>query len=216
MPGLLGDVLPYVYSKGNALQRYVGGLLDDPVGSVQQTAGLLSDKRREQNDLNALAFADPRQPFNVTNQNALSQLIDNTMAGPMGFAPVGMTKWAGRPITPDEARAMVAGKTEKPGGTDPTMQISAGEGNGKSMSYGRVPLSVVRANEEGALYDGTVNAARALEYAKRPPGNVPPVILVTGRRTNGIFNVLDGGHRVSAARLRGDTDIPAIVMEFDR
>jgi hypothetical protein len=90
MAGLLGDVLPWAFSRGNALKRHVGGLLSDPIGSMQQTAGLLQDKHRENQQLNALAFADPSQPFKPTNQNALAALIDRTMNGPMGFAPVGM------------------------------------------------------------------------------------------------------------------------------
>jgi hypothetical protein len=211
MAGLLGDVLPYVYSRGNALKRGVNGLLADPAGTAQQTLGLLNDKRNEQNALYDSAFGNKGNPLQVTNQNALAALIDQTMQGPMGFAPVGMMQGL-RAITPEEARRLVAGKTEKPGGTDPIMQIAAGEDNGKNMSYGRVPLSAVRANEEGRLYDGTVNPARAAEYASRPADNVPPVILVQGRRSGNILNVLDGGHRVSAARLRGDEDIPAIVM----
>lgn len=216
MAGLLGDVLPYVYSRGNALQRMVGGLLSDPIGTAQQAGGLLQDNARQQENLLAKAFQDPRQPFRVTDSNALQQASMNALAGLLGFAPAGITAPALRQITPDEARLLVAGKTEKPGGTDPHMLIGVSEGNGKRMSYGRVPLSAVRANEEGALYDGTVNAARAIEYSQRPPDNTPPVILTLGRRTNGLFNVIDGGHRVSAARMRGDEDIPAIVMEHGR
>jgi hypothetical protein len=97
MPGLLSDVLPYVFSRGDALKRYMGGLLSDPMGSMSQTAGLLGDARQEDQRLNTLAFADPQQPFKVTDQNALSGLIDRTMAGPMGFAPAGMTAQAGMP-----------------------------------------------------------------------------------------------------------------------
>jgi hypothetical protein len=211
MAGLLGDVLPWAYSRGNALKRGVNGLLSDPLGSMEQTAGLLQDKHRENQQLNALAFADPSQPFKPTNQNALAALIDRTLNGPMGFAPVGMTRWSGTPLTAEEARALVAGKTEKVGGVDPQVWI---DNTRRTMSLGRVPLSAVKANEEGLLYDGTVNARRAADYAQRPPDNVPPVLLVTGRRSGGFFNVLDGGHRVSAARMRGDQDIPAIVMEL--
>jgi hypothetical protein len=117
-----------------------------------------------------------------------------------------------REITPDEARALVAGRTEKPGGVDPVQQIDAGEGNGKRLMYGAVPLSKVRANESGERYDGTVDLARAKDYASRDANSAPPVILVRSKKT-GELNVLDGGHRVSAARLRGDESIPAIVSE---
>lgn len=90
MAGLLGDVLPYLYSRGNALRRHVGGLLSDPVGSLEQTAGLLQDQHRETQRLHSLAFSDPNRPFRLTDQDALASLVDRTMGGPMGFAPVGM------------------------------------------------------------------------------------------------------------------------------
>jgi GNAT superfamily N-acetyltransferase len=90
MAGLLGDVLPYVYSRGNALRR---GLLDfaqNPLESLQQTAGLLVDRGREQQNVLARAFSDPSDPFRVTDGGALNQATMNVLAGPLGFAPVGM------------------------------------------------------------------------------------------------------------------------------
>jgi hypothetical protein len=92
MAGLLSDVLPWVYSRGNAAKRALGGLLSDPAGTAQQAGGLLNDKAREHEALQAQAFADPKRPFRVTDQRALGGVVDNMMAGPMGFAPVGMTK----------------------------------------------------------------------------------------------------------------------------
>ena len=124
-------------------------------------------------------------------------------------APAGMEPL--RAITPDEARSMVAGKTEKPGGVDPVRQIDASEGNGKRLLYGEIPLSEIRANEDGVRYDGTVDEARMQDYAARD-SEAPPVILVRSAKT-GSLNVLDGGHRVSAARLRGDKTIRAIISE---
>lgn len=107
MAGLLDDVLPYIYSRSNALQRQLGGLLSDPVGSFEQTAGLLQDKDREQRNLLSQAFADQREPFKVTDQKAMSQAATNMLLGPLGFSPVGMTKAAniheptGLPLNPD-------------------------------------------------------------------------------------------------------------------
>ncbi len=116
-----------------------------------------------------------------------------------------------RSVTNDEALAMVSGKTEKPGGTDPARLLGVGIGNGRSYTLQQVPLSYVRANEAGALYDGTVDPARAAMYAKRPTTDVPPVILLPSRREPGVLNVQDGGHRVTAARMRGDETINALV-----
>jgi hypothetical protein len=91
MAGLLGDVLPYLYSRGNALTRHVKGLLSDPLASMEQTAGLLNDKYREHNALMDVAFADKSNPFQVTDRNALAQVSTNMLTGPLGFAPAGMT-----------------------------------------------------------------------------------------------------------------------------
>lgn len=90
MPGLLGDVLPWAFSQGDRAKRYVGGLLGDPVGSMEQTAGLLMDKRREHQALQQQAFADPANPFRITDRPALAQLTDQGM-GLLGVAPTGMT-----------------------------------------------------------------------------------------------------------------------------
>ena len=43
------------------------------------------------------AFGDPRTPFKVTNENALRQLTDALMSGPLGFAPAGITVYHGSP-----------------------------------------------------------------------------------------------------------------------
>lgn len=115
-----------------------------------------------------------------------------------------------RPIAEGQAIALVIGKTEKPGGVDPVQQFDARFSGAKLNLFGRVPVSAFIANESGARYDGTVDLARAYDYASRPAQDVPPVIAVIGRRS-GKLRILDGGHRLSAARLRGDVDIPVIV-----
>jgi hypothetical protein len=88
----LADLLPYVYSRGNALRRGLTDMVQNPVASLQQTAGLIQDKGREQQNVLAQAFADPREPFRVTDKAALNQATQNVLAGPLGFAPVGMTR----------------------------------------------------------------------------------------------------------------------------
>lgn len=86
----MSRVLPWIYSRANALRRVLGDAASNPLGSIQQTAGLIEDQHLEQQRLHALAFSDSERPFRMTDQNALAQLIDRTMQGPMGFAPVGM------------------------------------------------------------------------------------------------------------------------------
>lgn len=153
-------------------------------------------------------------PQVATQSDAAAQPIASG-AKPLsiGVTPNNAEPAAGlKEITADEARSILAGKTEKPGGVDPAKQINASESNGKRLLLGSVPLADIRANEDGDRYDGTVDMARAQDYASRDPSTAPPVILVRSRKT-GDLNVVDGGHRVTAARLRGDTSIPAIVSE---
>jgi hypothetical protein len=97
MAGLLGDVLPYIYSRGNALRRGLLDTIQNPVASMEQTAGLLQDKHREQQNVLAQAFADPRDPFKVTDKRAMNQAATNMLMGPLGFAPAGITAWHGTP-----------------------------------------------------------------------------------------------------------------------
>jgi hypothetical protein len=97
MAGLLGDVLPYIYSRGNALRRGLLDTIQNPVASMEQTAGLLQDKHREQQNVLAQAFADPRDPFKVTDKRAMNQAATNMLMGPLGLAPMGITAWHGSP-----------------------------------------------------------------------------------------------------------------------
>lgn len=87
--------------------------------------------------------------------------------------------------------------------------------DGPGYVLARVPLFLIRPNESGDLYDGTANRARVLAYAKESIDT--PVYLLFGARSvrNGALhaNVMDGGHRVSAARLRGDASIFAILKQ---
>ena len=102
MAGLLGDVLPWVYSQGDRAKRFLGGLLSDPVGSAAQTAGLLGDKHREMQALQAQAFPDQSRPFKVGDSKALGQMADAMLTGPLGFAPAGITVWHGSPYKFDK------------------------------------------------------------------------------------------------------------------
>lgn len=82
--------------------------------SIQQ--GLLnieqSDKRYQ--DLYSKAFADPKNPFKITDKKALSQLAEMTQGGLLGMAEVGMFVGAGSKAF-DKAMAFTASKLEKKG-----------------------------------------------------------------------------------------------------
>jgi hypothetical protein len=90
MAGLLSDVLPFLYSQGDRAKRHLSGLIADPLGSIQQTAGGIVDAGRAQQGLLAQAFANPQRPFQVTNEPALAQASQNALQGPLGFAPAGI------------------------------------------------------------------------------------------------------------------------------
>lgn len=115
-----------------------------------------------------------------------------------------------QPISEAQAVAMVSGKTGKPHGVDPAEHFDPRFAEPKANLYGMVPPSAFVANDAGVRYDGTVDLARAYAYAAQPAGDVPPVIAAIGRRS-GMLHILDGGHRLSAARLRGDAQVPVIV-----
>lgn len=129
MAGLLGDVLPWVYSRGNALQRHIGGLLTDPIGSLEQTSGRLQDSLREQNRLMDVAFGDQKRPFQPTNYNALTALVDRTMSGPMGFAPAGIMAGVGAK-TANKAALEQALKLDQKGITPAAIWRETGWGKG--------------------------------------------------------------------------------------
>lgn len=94
---LLSGVLPFLYQQGDRAKRYARGLLEDPAGTAEQAVGSLLDAHRAQQGLLSQAFADQRQPFKVTDRNALGQVAENMLAGPLGFAPAGITAWHGSP-----------------------------------------------------------------------------------------------------------------------
>jgi hypothetical protein len=76
MAGLLDGVLPYLFSRGDWAKRQLGGLLTDPMGTAEQSAGLLLDSANRQRGLLDTAFPDKQ----------------------MGFAPAGVTVFrAGAP-----------------------------------------------------------------------------------------------------------------------
>lgn len=59
----------------------------------------LSKARATDEALWQKTFQDPRNPLKVTNPQGLQELTQRTMAGPMGFAPVGMVVMRG--VTPE-------------------------------------------------------------------------------------------------------------------
>lgn len=129
MAGLLGDVLPWVYSRSDALKRQVGGLLSDPVGTAQQAAGLLRDRDAEQQGLMGQAFGNPQRPFQVTDSAAMGQAASNMLMGPLGFAPAGIMAGVGAK-TANKAALTQAQTLEKNGAAPDAIWQQTGWGKG--------------------------------------------------------------------------------------
>ena len=90
--GLLGGVLPAIYSGADQLKRGVYGLLTNPMEQAERAAQSLLQSRAERQALMARTFANPERPFQVTDQAGLAQLGNDVLMGELGIAPVGMTK----------------------------------------------------------------------------------------------------------------------------
>lgn len=110
-------------------------------------------------------------------------------------------------ISRSRALALVAGRTEKPHGVRPDLWL-AGDPPNTAYTFGTVPLASFSSNAAGDLFDSTVDRQLAHRYRSMETP-APPVLAV--ERPDGSLGLLDGGHRITAARLRGDVDIAAIV-----
>lgn len=95
--GLLGGVLPAIYSGADQLKRGVYGLLTNPKEQAERAVQSLLQSRAERQALMGQAFANPDRPFQVTNPQALSQLGTDVLTGELGIAPVGMIAYHGTP-----------------------------------------------------------------------------------------------------------------------
>jgi hypothetical protein len=107
--GLLGGVLPTIFSKADELKRGVYGLLTNPKESLQNTASGLIGSHLENVDLWKQAHGNPNNPLEVTNQNALNMLSDRYMNNVVGFAPAGIFL----PSTPLKPNPLVGTRFER-------------------------------------------------------------------------------------------------------
>jgi hypothetical protein len=95
--GLLGGVLPAIYSGADQLKRGVYGLLTNPQEQAQRAAQSLLQSRADRQALMARTFANPDRPFQVTDQAGLAQLGTDVLTGELGIAPIGMIAYHGTP-----------------------------------------------------------------------------------------------------------------------
>lgn len=127
-----------------------------------------------------------------------------------------------RLVDANHAREMVAGKTEKPMGVDPGAFFIS---NSTQYLLASVPLVLFASNESPERYDGTVDTLRAQTYASRLQNDLishghdaavramPPVL--AGARKAQLLSIIDGGHRMTAARLAGLNEIEALMRVPD-
>lgn len=90
MSGLLGGVLPTIFSQADRAKRYLGGLLSDPIGRLEQAGGQAKDDLTKIGLLSEQAFNDPKNPMKLQDNAAARQLVDTYLNSVLNFAPVGM------------------------------------------------------------------------------------------------------------------------------
>ena len=91
MAGLLGGVLPAIYSGADQLKRQIYGLLTNPNEMAQRAGQNLLQTHAENQALMSKAHGNPQNPLQITDPTAFSQLTNRYMAGVTGVAPIGMT-----------------------------------------------------------------------------------------------------------------------------
>ena len=92
--GRITDPNAWKQAMAGLLRR--GGEVTDYIATAPEKAGEAILQGHERNKaLQAQAFANPDRPFQVTNQEAMGELGDRMLAGPLSVAPVGMTKLIG-------------------------------------------------------------------------------------------------------------------------
>ena len=89
MAGLLSDVLPFVYSRADALKRRVGGLLSDPMGTLTQAVNDANDRA---GGLLSQTRAATKEGLNY---GPATQSLAQSIAA--AYNPIGITVYHGSP-----------------------------------------------------------------------------------------------------------------------
>ena len=89
---------PDAYKQALAGLLRRGGEVTDYIATAPEKAGqTILEGHQRNKELQAQAFANPNRPFQVTNQQAMGELGDRMLAGPLSVAPVGMIAYHGTP-----------------------------------------------------------------------------------------------------------------------
>lgn len=154
MSGLLGGILPAVYSQADRAKRFIGGLLADPMGRLEQAGGQAKDDLTKLGLLQEQAFSDPRNPMKMQDNAASRQLVDTYLNSVMNFAPVGMTVKGPQAEALEKARKNAVKMLGLPENNTP-MDRAKALGFDANIFHGSAKTAPKRIYEDG-MYLGTV------------------------------------------------------------
>lgn len=93
----MAEALAPLLSRIDALKRQLYDAITNPGDYASMVAGRTQEAARAAQALQAQAFANPQNPLQITDPQALNQLTNMIMSGPLGFAPAGITAYHGSP-----------------------------------------------------------------------------------------------------------------------
>lgn len=93
----MAEGLAPVLSRIDALKRQLYDMITNPRDYASMMGGRVMESAAQREAIQQQAFANPQNPLQVTNPQALNQLTNMIMAGEMGFAPAGITAYHGSP-----------------------------------------------------------------------------------------------------------------------
>ena len=103
----MDNILGTVFGRADALKRQLYDMLTNPRDYASMVAGRTQEASKEAQALQEQAFGNPDRPFQITNPQALSQLTQMIMGGPLGFAPAGVMQGASRELIRSSADDLV-------------------------------------------------------------------------------------------------------------
>lgn len=86
----MAEALAPVFSRIDALKRQLYDMITNPRDYASMLGGRVMESAAQREAVQQQAFANPQNPLQITNPQALNQLTNMIMAGEMGFAPAGI------------------------------------------------------------------------------------------------------------------------------
>lgn len=135
---LLSGVLPTIYSKSDEIKRGLINLLRNPVGQAENLGSGIVGTHLENEAIRKKAFANPDRPFQVTDYQAMSELGDKMLQGPLGFAPAGVLapkKYVGKTLENMPNIVKVGNKLEEFGTDQRIVDIARQYAEDQGLKY---------------------------------------------------------------------------------